>query len=321
MNPSVQVSVIVPSYNRSESLKDTLQGLGRQKTSLHYEIIVVDNNSTDGTKEVVREFQGNFKAPLYYLFESRQGISYARNAGMRKARGELIAFLDDDTLPSPEWLTSFWRCFQEEEADLVAGKVELLWFSERPEWLSEILMKPLVTLDYGEKRFQIHAKEKRILGANFAFRRSLADRVGFFREDLGRRGNSLIGGEDSEWFGRLIQEKAKVFYEPQAQVFHKVLGEKITEEYILRWFLDIGRTHGHLMDWKWHHGVTLLPLWCWKGTLYSRMRETVSDFSRQDKTQRLEAKTQGLFYQGILQERSAHWQNRVFRKSLSCHFI
>ena len=324
MTHTLSISVVIPTYNRAESLRDTLLGLKQQDLRAgisRFEAIVVDNNSTDATKKVVEEMQKDFSHALHYVFEPGQGISYARNSGVRRAQGKYIAFLDDDVIPETNWLSSLWNCFKEEEADVIGGKIELLWLSEKPDWLSEKLMKPLISADYGEKRFQVDSKGKRFVGANFACRRDLFNRVGLFREELGRRGDSLIGGEDFEWFDRARRGNARIFYEPKAKVLHKVWGEKVTEEYILRWFLDIGRTHGHLMEWKWHHGITILPAWCWGKTCRALLHQTFSELFNGDKTRSLEAKTEKLFYQGLLEERSSHWRSKLFQKSLSCHFV
>ena len=323
-SPTSSLSVVIPTYNRAESLKDTLLGLKKQNFNgdrSYFEVIVVDNNSSDHTKRVVEEMQKEFGGPLHYSFEPRQGISYARNSGIRQAKGEVVAFLDDDVIPEPDWLPSLRNCFREEGADMIGGKVELLWLSEKPSWLSKRLMTPLVFSDYGEKRFQVKDQRTRFVGANFACRRSLFDSIGFFREELGRRGKSLIGGEDFEWFDRLRNVQARIFYEPGSKVRHKVWGEKVTEDYLLRWFLDIGRTHGHLMDWRWHHGLTVLPLWCWKEATAAFLRYGFIGRFAEDKTRHLEAKTQSLFYRGILEERATHWQSKLFKKALSCHFV
>lgn len=324
MNSDFRMSVIIPTFNRAESLRDTLLGLKRQdieKAHFRFEVIVVDNNSTDHTNNVLKEVQKDFGHPLQYVFEPNQGISYARNSGIRQAQGEYIAFLDDDTIPEAGWLSSLCNCFEGENADVIGGKIELLWLSDQPAWLSKRLMTPLVSSDYGEKRFQVRSNKKRFVGANFACRKALFDTVGFFKEELGRRGNSLIGGEDYEWFDRALAANARIFYEPGAKVLHKVWGEKITEDYILRWFHDIGRTHGHLMDWKWHHGITVLPFWCWRKALTASMKQEISEIFIKDKTRSLEAKTEKLFYEGLLEERLSHWQSRLLRKTLSCHFV
>ncbi len=324
MSNDPKISVVVPTYNRSESLRDTLEGLKIQSldgVGPDFEVIVVDNHSTDRTREVVEEIRKDFGKPLHYVFEGRQGVAYARNAGVRKAKGEIIAFSDDDVIPDPNWLQSLWGCFLEERADLVGGKIELLWLSEQPSWLSDRLMVPLIAIDHGPKRFQVQANGIRFVTANLACRRSLFNRLGPFREDLGRRGKTLIGGEDFEWFDRVMKAGSRIFYEPEAKVLHKVWGEKVAEDYILRWFLNIGRTHGHMMDWKWHHAMTLLPVWCWKETLNAFFRQWVAGPFLKDKTKALEAKTQELFYRGLVEERGSHWFSRLFRKPVSCHFI
>lgn len=317
------ISVVIPTYKRAESLQDTLSGLKTQHLNgeaVSFEVLVVDNNSKDKTKEVVEKMAEDFGRPLRYLFESVQGAAHARNCGIRQANGEIIAFLDDDVIPDSDWLSALWDCFEEEDVDLVGGKIDLLWLSEKPEWLSRKLMKPLIQSQNGEKRFRFHLGEAYLFGANFACRKTLFEKIGLFREELGRRGNSLIGGEDFEWFERAEKAGATLFYEPRAKVQHKVFGEKLTEDYIRRWFLDIGRTHGHLMEWKWHHGITVVPLWCLGKACVAAGRHRY--FTRgEDKSRRLEEETEKLFYQGILEERTFHWKARMLRRPLSCHFV
>ena len=135
----INVSVVICTYNRAQSLLNTLKSLERQNVhnGLTYEVIVVDNNSKDQTKNAVHEFTTENKLSTRYLFEKRQGISYARNSGIRNAKGEIIACLDDDVIVDTNWLEAIWQCFQETKADAVGGRIARKWYSEKPEWYSE----------------------------------------------------------------------------------------------------------------------------------------------------------------------------------------
>lgn len=263
------VSVIVSTYNRAESLRDTIDSLVNQRPNgCSYEIIVVDNNSKDHTRQVAETFNGNVR----YLFEPRQGLSYARNTGILEAKGQVIAFTDDDVIANPSWVASLWKCFQETGALAVGGKIERLWNCERPEWLSDEISGPLIVQDLGASRKKWDSKNRHTVGANMAFHRSVFDTYGLFREELGRRGDQLIGGEDREIFGRLFEDNAPIFYEPEAIVAHKVEQERISKKYIRQWFWDVGKTLGHGMEFKWHYLFTIAPVWLWKETWNSMLR-------------------------------------------------
>lgn len=257
----VDVSVVVCTYNRAESLRDTIQSLTNQKVGNYtYEIIVVDNNSKDETKQVAQSFNGKAK----YLFEPKQGLSYARNTGIKASKGEVIAFTDDDVIADSEWIQSIWRCYQETRAAAIAGKIVRLWNCDRPVWLTDEISGPLIVQDLGPFRKRWDSESRHMVGANMAFHRSVFEKYGLFLEELGRRGDQLIGGEDREIFKRLFQDNAPIFYEPEAIVHHKVEKERLSKDYMKRWFSDIGKTLGHGFERKKSYVITIVPLWLWK---------------------------------------------------------
>ena len=103
-------SVVVPTFNRDPLLVPTLDDLLAQRADVAHEVIVVDNNSTDGTSARVHSYAARTGGHVRYVFEGRQGLSVARNAGIGAARGEIIAFLDDDVRVHPGWLhtSRYW---------------------------------------------------------------------------------------------------------------------------------------------------------------------------------------------------------------------
>ena len=259
------LSAVVCSYNRCESLRDTLRSLKEQSVGgdLSLEIIVVDNNSTDRTRQIVEEAAADSPWPIRYIFETRQGIAYARNRGLHAAQGEYVAFIDDDAVADPDWAASVFRCFEETKADMVGGKVIPLWLAEKPAWITNDLLGPMPRVDYGPARKRC-APQETFLTTNCALRRPSAIQYGVFDSTLGRRGQRWVGGEDLELCQRWIGAGAVVTYEPSAIVHHKVGPERMTPAFYRRWFEDIGYTQAHQMSWKPHFRISVMPVWRWK---------------------------------------------------------
>ncbi|MBI2173671.1 MAG: glycosyltransferase, partial [Candidatus Omnitrophica bacterium] len=261
MKPSL--SVIVCTYNRCESLRQTLQSLSLQQLAgATAEIIVVDNNSTDATASVVEELARVSAWSVRYVFEPRQGIAFARNRGLEAATGEYAAFLDDDVVACPGWAQAMVSAFEETPADLIGGRIDPLWLASRPAWLSDDLMGPVVTLNKGIERKWCKPGDV-FLTANCGLRRSSAARYGLFDVSLGRRGTRWVGGEDFDLCRRWQTQGAQLLYEPTAMAQHKVMPERLTPDFYRHWFRDIGYTQAHQLPLKWHHALSIMPLWRW----------------------------------------------------------
>jgi glycosyltransferase involved in cell wall biosynthesis len=239
-------AVIICTYDRAARLRQALQSLAEMRVlaKLAWEVIVVDNNSNDNTREVVEEFARKSRLCVRYVFEPKQGLSHARNAGVAHAKSEIIAFTDDDVLVSPEWLSEIVRTFEECDCIAVAGKIIPAWGdSAKPNWL--LITGPyrlgaglILGFDLGNERQSISY----LLGANMAFRKSAFERFGIFRTDLGMCGSALILGEDSEFGNRLTRAGETIAYSPTACVFHPVKRERLTKPFILSWYYQAGRS-------------------------------------------------------------------------------
>ncbi len=303
------VSVVICTYNRAESLRDTLDSLLVQRgaDALSYEVVVVDNNSRDMTRDVAESYAKNHPR-IRYAFEGRQGVAFARNTGIKESKGEIIAYLDDDVIADPDWLAGLWKCFTEEkDAVSVGGRVARKWNCEKPVWYSEELGGCLISQEFGSARKEWKSS-KHMVTANMAFRRVAFERFGTFRTELGRRGESLVGGEDSEFYHRLVKNEAKVFYEPRALVYHKVEEDRLTREYMRRWFYEIGCTIGHEMKKTPVQNFAIAPLWVWKQMLVCMMRYLKAHLlPGQSEAGRFASETWLLHQFGIFRERFAHW--------------
>jgi len=251
------ITVILCTYNRCERLADALESLAR--TSLpaptNWEVLVVDNNSTDMTRDVAQAFCRRFPRHFRYVFEPEQGKSRALNTGVREAQGEILAFTDDDVTVEPTWLQSLTRALHGEEWAGAAGRVALKWCSPLPSWLpseSRHGWAPLSHFDRGPQPHELHEPP---FGTNMAFRKSVFDRYGGFLTTLGptTEGDYRLWNinrpprntEDSEFGARLLAAGERLRYEPSAIVYHAVPSNRLDKGYFLKWWFEKGRGDAH----------------------------------------------------------------------------
>ena len=234
----VDVSVVVSTCNRRESLARTLDGLVSQvmPTSSTFEILVVDNNSTDGTRELVAEYTRRHPGLVRYLFEGRQGVSFGRNAGIHAARGPIIAFTDDDNTVPRTWVATIMTLMAgHPEVAGVGGKVLPEWPSTPPSWLDRRHWSPLAILDYGEHPFHTSSARPRcLITANLAVRRAVLTESGGFSPRYYRC-------QDHDLQLRLWRAGHRLLYAPELVAFAPIDPRRLTRSYHRHWH----RQHGH----------------------------------------------------------------------------
>jgi glucosyl-dolichyl phosphate glucuronosyltransferase len=240
----MDISVILCTYNRCDSLRRVLDSLCTVKgvTSIAWELIIVDNNSKDQTKEVVESFINAGGKHIRYLFECRQGKSFALNSGIEAAKGEILAFTDDDVTVHPQWLWEIKKIFDTYDCLGVGGKIIPVIETEFPSWMSlkEPFLGPLVAYDLGIEPCTLR---KTPFGANMAFRKNVFQKYGLFRTDLGPvKGNPMGKGEDSELSSRLLSAGEIMMYAPDALVYHPAEKERMQKKYYTEWFYNLGRS-------------------------------------------------------------------------------
>jgi glycosyltransferase involved in cell wall biosynthesis len=236
------ISVVLCTYNRCQSLATALESAAALKVpeSSWLEILVVDNNSRDRTREVIESFCRKHPDRFRYVFESRQGLANARNAGIREARGGIIVFMDDDVAVDPEWVEVLTAKLRTGEWAGVGGRVVPERAFSAPAWLSiKNLGGVLALFDLGDKAGKL---DQPPYGANMAFRKEMFQKHGGFRADLGRIGNNLLSGEDTEFGRRLLDAGERLWYEPSAIVYHTTQEDRLKKEYFLTWWFAYGRT-------------------------------------------------------------------------------
>ena len=238
------ISAIICTHNRASYLGGAIASLLGQ-TYPTYEIIVVDNASTDDTQAVVDAF---LPQPVTYLYESTLGLSTARNRGAAIARGSILAYLDDDAEASPHWLAALAEVFgQYPEAAIAGGHVSLIWPQglTAPRWLSPTLSESLGTYDLGTAIRLITTPGQTPRGLNYAVKKSFLDTVGGFDPQLGRVGKNLLSNEELHLTQQALAAGLEVLYVPQAQVAHNVAPERLRRSWFLRrsWWQGISECY------------------------------------------------------------------------------
>ena len=238
----MKVSIIICTYNRLESLKDTLQAIKKMNCDKvnEWEVVVVDNNSSDGTGEAIRDLAREWPR-LKYVFEPKQGLSYARNRGIEEAQGELILFTDDDVLPEPDWMQNVIDGMKRHGAHACGGYVAPIWEVTPPVWLTERFHGFLAIRTDRTDDYQISDPKQAPFGANMAVAKKVFSDVGLFDTRRGRKGKVLASGEDGELFERILAAGYKVWFLGSARVHHKVESFRLTKSYIRRWRYQTSR--------------------------------------------------------------------------------
>lgn len=239
----VRLSLVIATYNRSALLVETLKSVVAQNAPKEqWECVVVNNNSTDDTAERFEEFVSQY--PDYNIkmvTELNQGLSYARNCGIREGVGEYIAIIDDDEHISEDFIAAYIDLFDSvPEAVAAGGPIVAEYPAGRPRWMSCYTERPIANTMYFGEQVREFPKGRVPGGGNMALRRSAIRRYGVFDTSLGYVGESLVGGEESDLFERLQIAEAKYFYAPKAVMYHIIPQEKLTNRYFSKLSYNVG---------------------------------------------------------------------------------
>ena len=240
-----RLSLVMATYNRAAEMVRALESVAAQSAPAgEWECVVVDNNSTDDTAERFAEFAENHKdINLRMVREERQGLSHARNCGIAASSGDIIAIIDDDERICPDFVGAYIDAFDAHPgAASAGGRTVAEYPSGRPEWMSRWTERPIANpLDLGDE-IRKFGRGRIPCGGNMAVRRSAVERYGVFDTSLGRSGTSLVGGEESDLFARLMRGGERCIYVPRAVMYHIIPESKLTDEYFDRLIYNIGVT-------------------------------------------------------------------------------
>jgi glycosyltransferase involved in cell wall biosynthesis len=244
----LDLSIVISTYNRCALLEDALQTLLRQTEKLAFEVLVVDNNSSDQTRPLVQSLAAANPEKVRYFFEPKQGLSYGRNTGIANAKAPLVAFTDDDVRAAPDWALQIINAFQSHpDVDFVGGKVLPRWPTAPPQWLTKEHWGPLALLDYGDQPFYVNShRQLCLIGANLAFRKRVFERLGNFDTDFQRVRDGIGSLEDHQMLLRLWRANCQGLYLPQLVVTAEIEPERLHKAYHRRWHAGHGRFYAAL---------------------------------------------------------------------------
>lgn len=246
----MDISVIICTYGRGEQLRNVLVDLAGQDAISHvsFEVIVVDNNSKDNTKQVCAEIIARYPDLFRYVFEERQGKTFALNRGIKEAQGDILAFTDDDVVIGTRWVSAIKKAFAvNRDCRAFGGRVVPLWPDDLPPWIArEGAFKntsgAIVEHDFGDVANSYPAAEWCMpCGANMFFGREIFEKYGGFNEHLNLGIKKIPMLEDVEFCGKLRKNGEKVLYIPDAVVSHPIFPERLTKRYLIKHAFKSGR--------------------------------------------------------------------------------
>lgn len=228
---SIQLSVIICTYNRYHTLPAAINSIEVQHCSPDlYELIVVDNSADKAEQERFRQ-DLDISIQNQYLVEKVAGLSRARNIGVRAAKGDIVAFMDDDAEADGTWVAQLIEDFQDANIGIAGGPVRPIWPSTRPVWLHPWLEGFLTIVDRGSQARMLERHEW-LAGTNIAFRRDLLSKVGYFNENIGRVGKLLLSNEELLVSERIRDLGYSVLYDPLAKMSHRVHEERVNQAWM-----------------------------------------------------------------------------------------
>lgn len=237
------ISVILCTYNRDKYIYNVLKSVAANDLPhSDYEIVLVNNNSTDNTAAECQRFQADYpNLRFHYVVEAEQGLSHARNRGIKESHGDLLVYVDDDATVNDRYLSTyaefFGRC---PKAVAAGGPILPVYETSEPDWMSHYT-RQLIT-----GRLYLGDKERPFGhgafpgGGNACYRRSVFDTVGLFNVELGRKGNSLIGAEEKDLFDKMTTKGMSFYYLPTAILYHIIPPHKLTPDHFQRLTYGIG---------------------------------------------------------------------------------
>jgi glucosyl-dolichyl phosphate glucuronosyltransferase len=244
----MRLDVVIPTYNRQQSLARTLGSLqkARVPNGLSVGITVVDNNSSDETRLVVERWSQELSG-VSYVYENKQGRSFALNAGIQATSGDLIGFIDDDEEIEESWYESVYDAFSSRDVDFIGGPYIPNWEVEPPNWLPRKYCGVIGDIQAGDRIVPFDESYPGILmGGNAVLKREILNRVGLYMTSVSRKGKKLLAGEDEEMYQRLLKANAKGLYLPHLRIFHHIPAERLTKSYFRRWCFWRGVSSGVL---------------------------------------------------------------------------
>ena len=240
------ISVIICTYNRDKYIYNVLQSLAQGTLpASQYEIVLVDNNCTDHTPtEVDRFCKDDPQVSLRYCEEPHQGLSHARNCGIKESNGDILVYVDDDATVNPEYLATYSEWFEKHpETDAAGGPIIPHYETgSEPRWMTYFIKRLLTGYLYFGDKPKPFPGDNYPGGGNAAYRSSVFRKVGLYNVELGRNGDNLGGGEEKDIFDKMKREGMQFIYLPGAILYHSIPAYKLEPDYFNRLTKGIGQS-------------------------------------------------------------------------------
>jgi glucosyl-dolichyl phosphate glucuronosyltransferase len=236
----MKLQIVIPTYNRADMLRRTLTSIinAKKPESMTVGVTVVDNNSKDNTRSVVEEFQAGGEFDLNYIFEPRQGRTFALNTGIKNADCDLLGTIDDDEELADNWIVEVEKVFAErwDKIDFMSGRCLPRFEVEPPEWLPKGYTAIIGKIDCGEDELEFGKNFDGILsGGNSVIKLSVFHEIGLYNESLGRTEKGLLTCDDDEMHHRLLKNGKRGIHNPKMLIYHFVPAERLTKKYHRQW--------------------------------------------------------------------------------------
>jgi glycosyltransferase involved in cell wall biosynthesis len=243
----MRLDLLIPTYNRMHLLPGCLQSVldARLPDGMKVTIVVIDNNSKDGTRDVIKSFSRDSTLHVEYVYAGRQGRAAALNAGIAATGSEFVGMIDDDEFLDKGWFEVVVREFSRDaELEYIGGPYHPKWMSEKPEWLPPSYPGVIGIVRREEERYFDREFCGMLMGGNVAIRRSTLAKVMPYPEKYGKIGNKARGGEDEVIYHRLLDLGAKGKVVPDLVIYHLIPQERLTKSYYRHWVWGRGMALG-----------------------------------------------------------------------------
>lgn len=239
---SMRYTLAMCTHNHADRLARTLVDLaGLRAPQQPWEVLIVDNGSRDATPELLARHAWPAGWRVRTVREEKLGLSHARNRAIADARGDYILFMDDDETLDSDWLCAYERLIDAHAPDAFGGRQIVMFEDERPDWLRDELLGFLGELHRSDRIEPLTDPYTPFYGGNFGFRRAVCDRVGGFDSMLGRKGSDNTGGEEVDFYRRLLDAGFKVWWTPEAVIYHRIQAVKLNKRYFHDLHYRMGR--------------------------------------------------------------------------------
>lgn len=275
MKPTYTVALC--THNHADRLVRTLGDLATIRAPREpWELLIIDNACRDATPVLLAQQDWPAEWNVRVVREEQLGLSNARNRAIREAHGEYLIFIDDDETADPDWLCAFERLIDAHSPDAFGGRIRVMFEDQRPPWLRDELLGFLGDLNHGEVVAPLIAPDTSFYGGNFGFRKSVCESIGAFDSQLGRKGTDNTGGEEVDFYRRLLAAGLKVWWTPEAVIHHRIQAAKLDRRY----FRDLHYRQGRMEAIRQRGARPRIPPLYLYGQLWRACKSVVTQFRK-----------------------------------------